>query len=69
VDRNTLNVLMLIAVGSIVLTVLIVEPILWLIKLFLFFLARWRRDADAPEPWKTAQTIDEDQWGEAEEEL
>ncbi len=68
-DRNALNTLMVITVGLIVLVVLIVEPILWLTKLFLMFLGWWKHDADAPEPWKTAQAIDEDDLDEDEEEL
>jgi hypothetical protein len=68
-DRDTLNTLMLITVGSVMLLVVIIEPILWAIKVIAFFRGRWNNDTDAPEPWKTAQAIDDDELIEADEEL
>jgi hypothetical protein len=66
-DQDTLSTLMLILVGGIVLAVVIIEPILWMIKLISFLRARRKHDSSVPEPWKTAQAIDEDQWEEEEE--
>jgi hypothetical protein len=66
-DRNTLSALLLILVGLIVLAVVIVEPILWMIKLISYLRGRWNGEASVPEPWKTAQAIDEDQWDEEDE--
>ncbi len=68
-DRNALNTLMVITVGLIVLAVLFIEPILWIVKISSFLRGRWNHDADAPEPWKTAQAIDEDDPVEEDEEL
>jgi hypothetical protein len=66
-DQDTLSTLMLILVGVIVLAVVMIEPILWMIKLISFLRGRWEDDSSVPEPWKTAQAIDEDQWEEEEE--
>ena len=66
-DRNTLSTLMLILVSVIVLAVLIIEPILWIIKLTSFFRGTSNGDASVPEPWKTAQAINEDEWDEEDE--